>query len=303
MSRTRIMNMPPVVLGTLVLLLGLALPLPGNALTKEEVRERSLKRLERVSEDVKTLPPGQDPSGVSLGRPFPTPGVPAPEPAAPPPPRPSQTGKPGRASERKTDEAVIATTPSDVPEVASRPATEALPASAAQSAQSAPASAPASTPASTAASAPASTAGTPVPAVSAGAATPQASGPQTPIDPAQRAQALELFRQALAASKKNNHKKALEFLDKALAIHPTDPDSLNHRGNAHNNLGDQKKALADYDTAVSLRPNDAALLSNRGLAHERMGDDAAACRDYRAACGLGDCTFFDSFKKEGRCPE
>jgi len=292
MSRTRIMNMPPRVLGTVVLLLGLALPLPGNALTKEEVRERSLKRLERISEDVKTLPPGQDPSGVSLGRPFPTPGAPEPEPAAPPPPRPSQPGKPGRASERKTDEAAIAATPSGVPAVASRPAAEAPPAH----------PAPAAPAAQTAQPAPASASATPSPAASAGAAAPQASGPHTPIDPAQRAQALELFRQALAASKKNNHKKALELLDKALAITPTDPDLLNNRGNAHNNLGDQKKALADYDTAVSLRPNDAALLSNRGLAHERMGDDAAACRDYRAACGQGDCTFFDSFKKEGRCP-
>jgi len=287
MSRTRIMNMPPRVLGTVVLLLGLALPLPGNALTKEEVRERSLKRLERVSEDVKTLPPEQDPSGVSLGRPFPTPGAPAPEPAAPPPPRPSQPGKPGRASERKTDEAVIAATPSGIPAVVSRPAAEAPPAL----------PAPAAPAAQTAQPAPAAATATPSPAASAGAA-----APHTPIDPAQRAQALEFFRQALAASKKNNHKKALELLDKALAITPTDPDLLNNRGNAHNNLGDQKKALADYDTAVSLRPNDAALLSNRGLAHERMGDDAAACRDYRAACGQGDCTFFDSFKQEGRCP-
>jgi Flp pilus assembly protein TadD len=114
---------------------------------------------------------------------------------------------------------------------------------------------------------------------------------------------MEFFRQALAASKKNNHKKALELLDKAAALNPTDPDIFNNRGNANNNLGDQQKALADYDMAVSLRPGDAATLSNRGLAHERMGDDAAACRDYRAACDLGECTFFESFKKEGRCPK
>ncbi|NDY55958.1 tetratricopeptide repeat protein [Desulfovibrio sulfodismutans] len=114
---------------------------------------------------------------------------------------------------------------------------------------------------------------------------------------------MEFFRQALAASKKGNHKKALELLDKAAALNPMDPDIFNNRGNAYNNLGDQQKALADYNMAVSLRPGDAAALSNRGLAHERMGDDVAACRDYRAACDLGDCNFFDSFKKEGRCPK
>ncbi|MEF3697074.1 tetratricopeptide repeat protein [Desulfolutivibrio sp.] len=256
------MSMHHLVVGAVTLLVCLALPLPGTALTKDEVRQRSLKRLERVSEDVKTLPPGEDPSGVSLGRSFPAAGHAPTEPAAPPPPRLSHTGQQGRAAERKTDEAVIIPVASEVHGGTSRTAPIA------HFAPNAPA-------------APAT--------------------PQQQIDPAQRVQAMELFRQALAASKKNNHKKALELLDKAAALNPTDPDIFNNRGNAYNNLGDQQKALADYNTAVSLRPGDAAALSNRGLAHERMGDDAAACRDYRAACDLGDCNFFESFKKEGRC--
>ncbi|NDY56681.1 hypothetical protein G3N56_07985, partial [Desulfovibrio sulfodismutans] len=70
------MSMKHLVAGAVVFLVCLALPLPGTALTKEEMRERSLKRLERVSDNVKTLPPGEDPSGVSLGRSFPAPGRP-----------------------------------------------------------------------------------------------------------------------------------------------------------------------------------------------------------------------------------
>jgi len=123
------------------------------------------------------------------------------------------------------------------------------------------------------------------------------------VDPADRQKALELFQQALAAAKKDNYKKALPLLDKAAALDPTDPDIFNNRGNAHNNLGDTRKALADYNTAVTLRPADAAAHSNRGLAHERLGDDVAACRDYRMACDLGDCEFYESFRKEGRCPK
>ncbi len=291
------MSMHHLVVGAVVLLVCLALPLPGTALTKDEVRQRSLKRLERVSEDVKTLPPGEDPSGVSLGRSFPAAGHAPTEPAAPPPPRQSHTGQQGRAAERKTDESVIVPVTSEVHGGASHVAPAAHLAPNAPAAPAVQASPP--HPAPAIAQSPAISG----PAASAGTAMPAPAAPQQQIDPAQRAQAMDLFRQALAASKKSNHKKALELLDKAVALNPTDPDIFNNRGNAYNNLGDQQKALADYDMAVSLRPGDAAALSNRGLAHERMGDDAAACRDYRAACDLGDCSFFDSFKKEGRCPK
>jgi hypothetical protein len=276
----------------------LAFPGPGAALTKQEVRERSLKRLERVSEKVKSDPSGEDPSGVSLGRSFPAANATAPQPVAPPPPAPARrTEKPGRAAERRADEAVIAPVPASQPAAtataSSAPADPlALPADAAQPAQAA----------QIAPLAPAA----PVPGTGPGQAAPATAAAPTgraTVDPANRRKALELFQQALAAAKKDNHKKALDLLSKAADLDPTDPDIFNNRGNAHNNLGDLRKALADYDTAVSLRPADAASLSNRGLAHERLGDDAAACRDYRTACDLGDCEFYESFRKEGRCPK
>lgn len=300
------MNRQHVVCSVLALLIGLALPGPGAALTKQEIRERSLKRLERVSEKVKGAPDGQDLSGINLGRPIPV----ANDPAAPQPgrghpvPDPAQAG---RAAERRTDAAVILaqphptswSAPSDPsgPSGPSGPDPHAHPAHPAQDAPVAP---PPQTSPGHVGTLPATAA---VIAPASAPTAPPLAAPQPTVSPADRSKALDLFQKALAAAKKDNHKKALGFLDKAAALNPTDPDIFNNRGNAHNNLGNLEKALADYDMAVSLRPADAASLSNRGLAFERLGNDAAACRDYRAACDLGDCEFFESFAKEGRCPK
>jgi tetratricopeptide (TPR) repeat protein len=280
----------------------LILPSPGQALTKQEVRERSLKRLERVSEKIKGSPQEEEEAGSSLGRPYPAVES---EPARPAPsPPPAAAARPqGRAAERRTDEAVVLHTPAPVQAApaattaAAAPTSQPAQAAAAPSVQPVQAVQPAKAPEAPQSSAAApAVASTPAPAPA-----PVASRPA--VDPADRRQALELFQQALAAAKKDNYKKALSLLDKAAALDPTDPDIFNNRGNAHNNLGDTRKALADYNTAVTLRPADAAAHSNRGLAHERLGDDAAACRDYRTACDLGDCEFYESFRKEGRCPK
>lgn len=273
----------------LMVALGLFMPRSGAALTKDEVRERSLKRLERVSEKVKGQPQGEDGSGVSLGRFFPSAGeekVPAavsPTPAPAKAPASGRTTTPGRAAERRTDEAVIldASSPHAAP-----PAAQA--AQHVQDAQPAPVSPPAQV--------------TPQPMAQAPAQAPAQTAAKPPaVGPDERNKALEFFRQALAAADKDNHKKALELLNKAVALDPTDPDIFNNRGNAYNNLDEPRKALADYDTAMSMRPGDAAAHSNRGLAYERLGDDKAACSDYKAACDLGDCEFYESFRKEGRC--
>jgi Flp pilus assembly protein TadD len=117
--------------------------------------------------------------------------------------------------------------------------------------------------------------------------------------PEDRQRALALFRQALTAADANDHRKALELLDSAITLDPTDPDFFNNRGNAQNGLGNPKKALDDYTKAISLKPRDPAYLCNRGVVFEQLGEDAPACRDYRAACELGDCDFFHSFRKKG----
>lgn len=247
---------------TLLLSLSLALPVTAEALSKNEVRERSLKRLDRVGETILSEGRQEEQGGPRFGWPPQDLEDDSREAASPAPQGQGHVppGKDGRARERQRDEAVIL-----VPAPAAAAKTAAAP-----------------------------------PALPGPPAAPAAA--KSAPSPAQKEKALVLFRQALAAADRNDHQKALELLDKATSLDPTDPDFFNNRGNTLNNLGNPRKALEDYSTAISLKPNDPAYLCNRGVVHESLGDDAAACRDYRAACDLGDCGFFNSFKKEGRCP-
>ncbi len=277
--------MQPIHILAVTLLLSLALPVTAEALSKNEVRERSLKRLDRVGETIRSEGRQEEQGGPRFGWPPQDLEDDSREAASPAPQGQGHVppGKDGRARERQRDEAVI---------LVPAPAGKAAPG-----------------PGSPSATAPSPARPTPAAAAKTAAAPPALPGPpaapaaaKSAPSPAQKEKALVLFRQALAAADRNDHQKALELLDKATSLDPTDPDFFNNRGNTLNNLGNPRKALEDYSTAISLKPNDPAYLCNRGVVHESLGDDAAACRDYRAACDLGDCGFFNSFKKEGRCP-
>ncbi|NMC49861.1 MAG: tetratricopeptide repeat protein [Desulfovibrio sp.] len=258
----------------LIALLSLTIPATAAALTKNEIRERSLKRLDRAGETIRAQGQ-QEQTGTPFGRP------PQTDNEAPPAPRRPSGAKAahGRAAERRLDEAVIV-----------------------------PAGGMKTLPGDTGQTAVSKTPGAPVPPPPAPSpASPSQPGSQPAPDslaappPEDRQRALTLFRQALAAADANDHRKALKLLDSAINLDPGDPDFFNNRGNTHNSLGNPKKALEDYAKAISLKPKDPAYLCNRGVVFEQLGDDASACRDYRAACELGDCDFYHSFKKEGRC--
>ncbi|QLA16913.1 tetratricopeptide repeat protein [Desulfolutivibrio sulfoxidireducens] len=260
----------------LTLFLSLVIPVTAAALSKDEVRERSLKRLRQTGETIRTEGRQAEDGSPRFGRPPQEPEDEVHKPASPGSAG-AGTAQPrgiGRTWERGQDQAVIVPVPA-----------------------SPPGSGPVFSPASPTPSRPAPE----TPGKSATA--PAGVRPAAPTpSPAEREKALVLFRQALSAAGRNDHQKALELLNMATVLDPTDPDLFNNRGNTLNNLGNPKKALEDYNTAVSLKPNDPAYLCNRGVAFERLGDDQAACRDYRGACDLGDCGFYNSFKKEGRCP-
>lgn len=265
----------------LIALLSLTIPATAAALTKNDIRERSLKRLDRAGEAIRAQG-RQEQTGTPFGRPPQTGDEESPAPGRPA----DATAAQGRAAERRLDEAVI------VP----ASGTVASPAKTVPSPPSPPA-APPSPSLTTVEKSPASPVSSSQPAPQPAPDSPSAPRPED------RQRALALFRQALTAADANDHRKALELLDSAITLDPTDPDFFNNRGNAQNGLGNPKKALDDYTKAISLKPRDPAYLCNRGVVFEQLGEDAPACRDYRAACELGDCDFFHSFRKEGRCPK
>jgi predicted O-linked N-acetylglucosamine transferase (SPINDLY family) len=79
---------------------------------------------------------------------------------------------------------------------------------------------------------------------------------------------------------------ALARFDEALAIAPSVPEYHNNRGMALSRLGRLDEAIAALRVALGLRKNYAEAQYNLGNALRAKGDTAAACEAYRAAVAL-----------------
>lgn len=81
--------------------------------------------------------------------------------------------------------------------------------------------------------------------------------------------------------------KALQLLDKALALSPGDAYIYYNRGCLYMQRGDIKAAAEDFTRAVEKDPRLAEAYFNRGIVGLRSGDTAAAMRDFSKAGELG----------------
>ena len=81
--------------------------------------------------------------------------------------------------------------------------------------------------------------------------------------------------------------KALQTLDKALALSPGDAYIYYNRGCLYMQRGDIKAAAEDFTRAVEKDPRLAEAYFNRGIARLLSGDTAAAMRDFSKAGELG----------------
>ncbi|MGH9941597.1 MAG: tetratricopeptide repeat protein [Pyrinomonadaceae bacterium] len=117
--------------------------------------------------------------------------------------------------------------------------------------------------------------------------------------------ARELYEKALGAAQGGDHKKAVEHLQSALALHPEFPLALNELGVQHQLLGQLDKAAAAFRDATKLAPDVFVLRFNYGVVLVRLkkfvegeaelrkasekDDKSAAARLYlgRALIGLG----------------
>lgn len=72
-------------------------------------------------------------------------------------------------------------------------------------------------------------------------------------------------------AKKGELGKALETLNEALRMNPSDANALTYRGNVHLLRGDPQAALADYEQALRLAPGDTAALKGRQAALAALG--------------------------------
>jgi len=80
-----------------------------------------------------------------------------------------------------------------------------------------------------------------------------------------------------------NPERALNLLDKAIALYPDDPSAHSNRGNALRLLGDVLGAYDSYDRAVQLQADHADALYNRGCVALQLGRAEQALADFQAA--------------------
>lgn len=87
-----------------------------------------------------------------------------------------------------------------------------------------------------------------------------------------------------------NPKKAIDLLNQAIKINPTEGWYYNNRAAAYMMLQNPKKAMQDYNKAISILKNDGVIYENRGYAYWQLGNLQKAKADAKKACSLGDCT-------------
>lgn len=102
------------------------------------------------------------------------------------------------------------------------------------------------------------------------------------------AEAIRVFKEALAWHRARRFKEALAAYDRAIALMPKNAEAFSNRGIVLQALGRFAEALASYDQAVGLDPAYAAAYNNRGNALQDLKryDEAVASYDKAVALKL-----------------
>ncbi|NTW51244.1 MAG: tetratricopeptide repeat protein [Chlorobiaceae bacterium] len=90
----------------------------------------------------------------------------------------------------------------------------------------------------------------------------------------------------ILAAQTQEHRRAVELIDRAIAIFPHHADSHFNRGQALQALGQWDDAAASFDMAIALKPDYVDAWLNRGNAKLRLKAWAAALASYEKVIGL-----------------
>jgi lipoprotein NlpI len=90
----------------------------------------------------------------------------------------------------------------------------------------------------------------------------------------------DLLRQADAARRAGDVKKALELVDRAVAEAPKDARGYLLRARLHDEARDFEKLVRDWDKLVELEPGESSVYHRRGMANFRAGNVDDAVRDF-----------------------
>jgi len=109
------------------------------------------------------------------------------------------------------------------------------------------------------------------------------------------------LNRAIAQKMSGDALSALEDMNKAIALEPTNAALYKLRGNIHVLLNNYIDAVQDYDKAIDLNPQFAEAYFNRGIAHVLDNNRTDACADFEKSVNLGyevgaeQLTYFCSF--------
>ncbi len=80
-----------------------------------------------------------------------------------------------------------------------------------------------------------------------------------------------------------DHKKAIDYFDKAIALNKKYADYYLNRGWALQFLGQYSKAIDDFSHGIALKPESGSFYSNRGECYEKIEEWKKAEKDYQSA--------------------
>ncbi|NTW51968.1 MAG: tetratricopeptide repeat protein [Chlorobiaceae bacterium] len=106
------------------------------------------------------------------------------------------------------------------------------------------------------------------------------------------------FNRGLALQGLNQLEEAITSYEKAISIKPDFPEAWSNRGNALKDLNRKDAAIASYDKAISFRQDFAHVWYNRGLALQEIGNIDAAIASYEKAISISP-DFPDAWSNRG----
>ena len=112
---------------------------------------------------------------------------------------------------------------------------------------------------------------------------PAEHGSQQSEHPSDAGQTKSFYDQALRAAGAQDFARALNFLDRVIALDPNYAEAYYKRGNALKNLGQLQAAMASYDQAIARKPDYVYALCNRGVVQQALGLNAEALASYELA--------------------
>jgi len=140
---------------------------------------------------------------------------------------------------------------------------------------------------------------------------------------------------ALREGKQYDPKKAIEYLNNAMKLEPSNPETYTKRGAAYMFLHQYQQAIEDFNKSIGLKKDYASAYNdrgaayvylnqyqqgiddfnkaidlkkdytnaykNRGTAYLMQGNKKLGCPDVQKACELGDCKTLEFTKGKGWC--